>query len=111
LVGGLYGVSIGAMFFGESMFARQTDASKIALSALIAFCRGHGMSLIDCQQRTGHLASLGAREIPRSDFESHLARNVDETAPAAWAFDPALWAGLDLGSPGGLPTPLKTSRT
>ncbi len=111
LVGGLYGVSIGTMFFGESMFARQTDASKIALSALIAFCRGHGMSLIDCQQRTGHLASLGAREIPRSDFESHLARNVDETAPAAWAFDPALWAGLDLGSPGGLPTPLKTSRT
>ena len=69
------------------------------------------MSLIDCQQRTGHLASLGAREIPRSDFESHLARNVDEKAPAAWAFAPALWAGLDLGSPGGLPTPIETGRT
>ena len=72
LVGGLYGVSLGRMFFGESMFSRRTDASKIALAALVCFCREHGVAMIDCQQRTGHLASLGGRELPRSDFESRL---------------------------------------
>ena len=66
LVGGLYGVSLGRMFFGESMFAHRTDASKIALAALVAFCRRHGIALIDCQQETAHLASLGASPIPRS---------------------------------------------
>ena len=65
LVGGLYGVGIGRMFFGESMFAHRTDASKIALAALVAFCRAHGIPLIDCQQHTRHLASFGARTIPR----------------------------------------------
>jgi leucyl/phenylalanyl-tRNA--protein transferase len=63
LVGGLYGVGIGRMCFGESMFSQATDASKIALAALVAFCRAHGIGLIDCQQNTEHLASLGAREI------------------------------------------------
>jgi len=99
LVGGLYGVGIGAMFFGESMFARRTDASKIALAALVAFCRAHGIGLIDCQQRTGHLASLGAREITRTAFETHLARAVVAPPPPAWAYHPRLWAQLDLGLP------------
>jgi len=94
LVGGLYGVGLGRMFFGESMFSHATDASKIALAALVAFCRAHGIAVIDCQQATGHLASLGAREMPRADFERHLALALGESAPAAWAYDPAHWAFL-----------------
>ena len=97
LVGGLYGVGMGSMVFGESMFAHRTDASKIALAALVAFCRSHGITLIDCQQRTSHLASFGAREIPRCDFETHLSRTVGASAPAAWAYHPRLWHLLDLG--------------
>jgi leucyl/phenylalanyl-tRNA---protein transferase len=96
LVGGLYGVALGRMFFGESMFARRTDASKIALAALIAFCRAHGIALIDCQQQTAHLASLGARPIPRSQFEAHLRRAVAAPGPARWAYDPVHWIHLGL---------------
>jgi len=96
LVGGLYGVGIGRMFFGESMFAHRTDASKIALCALVAFCRAHGIALIDCQQHTRHLASFGARQIPRADFEAHLARVLGEPPPQAWTYDPACWAQLGL---------------
>ena len=104
LVGGLYGVGIGAMFFGESMFAHRTDASKIALAALIAFCRTCGITLIDCQQRTSHLATLGAREIPRLAFEAHLARSLGAAAPLAWTYHSAMWAGLDLAqAPADLP--------
>jgi leucyl/phenylalanyl-tRNA---protein transferase len=94
LVGGLYGIGIGRMFFGESMFAHASDASKIALCALVAFCRGHGITLIDCQQATAHLASFGAREIPRAEFESHLARTLNAPAPPAWTYDPAHWEKL-----------------
>jgi leucyl/phenylalanyl-tRNA--protein transferase len=65
LVGGAYGVCIGRMFYGESMFARVSDASKVALAYLVAFLRSHGVRMIDCQQETGHLASLGAAPIPR----------------------------------------------
>jgi leucyl/phenylalanyl-tRNA--protein transferase len=68
LIGGLYGVSIGRMFFGESMFARVSDASKCAYAALIGMLRQLGFSMVDCQQSTEHLASLGAREISRSEF-------------------------------------------
>lgn len=68
VVGGLYGVAIGKMFYGESMFAHATDASKIALAHLARFLAEHGFGLIDCQMNTTHLASLGAREIPRADF-------------------------------------------
>jgi len=68
LVGGLYGVSIGRMFFGESMFTRVSDASKCAYAALVAMLRRLGFSMVDCQQSTGHLASLGAREISRTEF-------------------------------------------
>jgi leucyl/phenylalanyl-tRNA---protein transferase len=94
LVGGLYGVGIGRMFFGESMFAHATDASKIALAALVAFCRGHGIALIDCQQATAHLASFGAKEIARHDFERHLALTLDQPQPPSWTYDPAHWAQL-----------------
>jgi len=72
LVGGLYGVSIGRMFFGESMFTRVSDASKCAYAALVVMLRGLGFSMLDCQQSTGHLASLGAREISRDDFLARL---------------------------------------
>lgn len=72
LIGGLYGVSIGRMFFGESMFARVTDASKCAYAALIGMLRRLDFRMVDCQQSTGHLASLGAREITRSEFLAHI---------------------------------------
>ena len=91
LVGGLYGVGIGRMFFGESMFSHRTDASKIALAALVAFCRAHGIALIDCQQNTGHLASLGAREISRAEFERHLALSLGADGPPHWTYDVAHW--------------------
>lgn len=76
LVGGAYGVSIGAMFYGESMFARVRDGSKVALAYLVHFLRQHGVELIDCQQETGHLASLGARPIPRQEFIAHLQKSI-----------------------------------
>jgi leucyl/phenylalanyl-tRNA---protein transferase len=91
LAGGLYLINLGRMVYGESMFAWQTDASKIALAALVAFCRAHDITLIDCQQHTGHLASLGARQIPREPFEAHLRDTVDALAPPRWAYDPAHW--------------------
>ena len=81
LVGGLYGVSIGRMFFGESMFALERDASKVALAHLVAMLRARGFPLIDCQQETEHLASVGARPIPRAVFAERVARLVDSGAP------------------------------
>jgi len=94
LVGGLYGVGIGRMFFGESMFAHRTDASKIALCALVCFAREHGIELIDCQQNTHHLASFGAREIPRAEFERRLALASGKAEIADWSYDAALWRWL-----------------
>jgi leucyl/phenylalanyl-tRNA--protein transferase len=94
LVGGLYGVNLGRMFFGESMFSHATDASKLALAALVAFCRAQGIALIDCQQATGHLASLGAREMPRAAFEHHLALTLGADGPPRWTYDPMHWALL-----------------
>jgi leucyl/phenylalanyl-tRNA---protein transferase len=96
LVGGLYGVGIGRMFFGESMFSHATDASKIALAALVAFSRAHGITLIDCQQNTAHLATLGAREIARADFERHLALTLGADGPPHWFYDRTHWAHLGL---------------
>lgn len=93
LVGGLYCVAIGRAVFGESMFARRTDASKIALAALVCLCRHHGVQLIDCQQNTAHLASLGASEMPRERFVAHVARAREEPAPS-WRFEPVYWAEL-----------------
>ena len=94
LVGGLYGVNLGRMFFGESMFARRSDASKIALAALVAFCRAHGITLIDCQQNTEHLASFGAREMSRTAFEAHLSLTLGASAPADWTYHAGHWAQL-----------------
>lgn len=96
LAGGLYGVAIGRMFYGESMFARTTDASKIALCALVAHCRAAGIELIDCQQNTQHLASFGAHEIARGEFERHLARATTQTPRVEWSYDPTHWAQLGL---------------
>ncbi len=76
LVGGLYGVAIGRMFYGESMFSRATDASKVALVALVAELRAREFPLIDCQMKTPLLASLGACEMPRRQFLRRLAALV-----------------------------------
>ncbi len=93
LVGGLYCVSIGDTLFGESMFAKQTDASKIALSGLVAFARAQGLTWIDCQQNTKHLASLGAKEVERSEF-LELVRCAPKQTRRSWQFDAATWAHL-----------------
>ena len=90
LAGGLYCVNLGRIVFGESMFAHCTDASKIALAALVAFCRANDIVMIDCQQSTGHLASLGASEISRFDFALQLGENVRKAAPV-WQFDALYW--------------------
>jgi leucyl/phenylalanyl-tRNA--protein transferase len=76
LVGGLYGVALGRVFFGESMFAHADDASKVALAHLVAMQRANDAPLIDCQMETKHLASLGARPIPRTEFVRELRRLV-----------------------------------
>ncbi len=99
LAGGLYGVNLGTMFYGESMFSHRTDASKIALAALVCFCREHGVAMIDCQQRTGHLASLGGRELPRSEFERRFAPGVKEPPITDWTYDSKLWRHLGMGGP------------
>jgi leucyl/phenylalanyl-tRNA--protein transferase len=88
LVGGAYGVCVGHMFYGESMFARVTDASKVALAYLVAFLRNHGVRMIDCQQETAHLASLGAAPIPRARFLEHLRSAIREPAIGAWKVAP-----------------------
>ena len=90
LVAGLYCVSIGRAVFGESMFTHVADGSKIALSALVALCRAQALPLIDCQQNTRHLAFMGAAEMTRSAFASHVAQLVAAPAPA-WHFDPVYW--------------------
>jgi leucyl/phenylalanyl-tRNA--protein transferase len=88
LAGGLYGVALGRMFFGESMFARRSDASKVALAALVRQLERWGFELIDCQMSTAHLASLGAREIPRSEFLDHVRRLVRlPPVSSPWRFD------------------------
>lgn len=84
LVGGAYGVSIGRMFYGESMFARVTDGSKIALAYLVHFLRREGVAMIDCQQETTHLASLGAAPISRKRFLTHLRVNIDQPQITDW---------------------------
>jgi leucyl/phenylalanyl-tRNA---protein transferase len=90
LVGGLYGIAIGRMFYGESMFSVATDASKVALVALARELAGRGFPLIDCQQRTPLLASLGAREIPRRSFLRQVAALVNyPEQPGKWTMSTA----------------------
>ena len=93
LAGGLYCVNLGSMVFGESMFAHQTDASKMALAALVVFCSANRIEMIDCQQNTGHLASLGAAEIAREQFVAHLVKTV-AVAPPRWQFETVYWNEL-----------------
>jgi len=76
LAGGLYGIALGKVFFGESMFSRATDASKVALVRLVERLTAEGFRVIDCQQATAHLASLGAREIPRKEFSKLLQESI-----------------------------------
>ena len=92
LVGGLYGVALGGAFFGESMFSRARDASKVALVHLVARLRLGGFQLLDTQFVTSHLAQFGAREIPRAQYKLALDRAA--SAPALWCGtpDPALLA-------------------
>ncbi|SMG02091.1 leucyl/phenylalanyl-tRNA--protein transferase [Burkholderia singularis] len=92
-VGGLYGVSFGRMFFGESMYANVADASKIALAALVAHLLDHKVEMIDCQQNTSHLASLGGREITRRAFVAHVRRAAAQPA-IPWRFDKTAIASL-----------------
>jgi leucyl/phenylalanyl-tRNA---protein transferase len=88
LTGGLYGVALGRAFYGESMFAHRRDASKIALAHLCAHLQRHGFGIIDCQMETSHLASLGARPIPRHDFVALLDRLAgSKPAPGHWPAD------------------------
>ncbi len=85
LVGGLYGIHIGGVFFGESMFSRESDASKVATVALVDLLQRGGVKLIDCQVENDHLNSLGARNIPRLDFEALLDQTIElETDPGMW---------------------------
>ena len=92
LVGGLYGVAIGRMFYGESMFSRRTDASKVALTTLVWQLERWGFEMIDCQMATSHLASLGAREIPRAEFVETLRRLVKlPPVSSPWTLDADLY--------------------
>jgi leucyl/phenylalanyl-tRNA--protein transferase len=92
LVGGLYGVALGRMFFGESMFTRATDASKIALAHLVRQLERWGFGMIDCQMTTRHLASFGAREIARARFVARLAELIECATPVGkWRFDDDLF--------------------
>jgi leucyl/phenylalanyl-tRNA--protein transferase len=86
LAGGLYGVALGRMFYGESMFSRRTDASKIALAYLSAQLDRWGFPWIDCQLETDHLLTLGATAVPRREFVVEVARLVREPAPR-WMLD------------------------
>jgi leucyl/phenylalanyl-tRNA--protein transferase len=87
LVGGMYGVSIGRVFFGESMFTRVTDASKVALAHAVDFLRARGTAVIDCQVSSAHTQSLGAVDIPRAHFLSLVADLCAEcAAPHTWRF-------------------------
>lgn len=90
LVGGLYCVAMGKALFGESMFSLEPNTSKIALSALICFCKVHDIAAIDCQQNTSHMASLGAKEIDRLDFLTGIQKAQTQPSPR-WHFDPLYW--------------------
>lgn len=93
LAGGLYCVNLGAMVFGESMFCRRSDASKMALAALVAFAMAHDLPLIDCQQETAHLASMGASPQPREAFCKQLRQALQHPSPL-WQYQPVYWNQL-----------------
>jgi leucyl/phenylalanyl-tRNA--protein transferase len=108
LVGGLYGVAIGHVFFGESMFSRERDASKIALRRLCDALTARGFHMIDCQMATPHLLSLGARLIPRGEFVTQLQTHAVMQSPVgSWAEPSADQTTVDAtaGAPATPPTP------
>lgn len=84
LVGGLYGLAIGRLFFGESMFSQASDASKVGFVTLVERLQAWGFKLVDCQMPTQHLASFGARAIPRRTFAEALAEYLDQPSSARW---------------------------
>jgi leucyl/phenylalanyl-tRNA--protein transferase len=84
LVGGLYGLAIGALFFGESMFSHADNASKVGFVTLVDRLRSAGFALVDCQMPTRHLQSLGARPITRNEFADHLRLHLDRRITADW---------------------------
>ena len=84
LVGGLYGLQLEGVFFGESMFSRERDASKVALARLVEECRRRGIELIDCQIASSHLATLGAREVSRNEFVQVLRRCARRVPSGRW---------------------------
>jgi leucyl/phenylalanyl-tRNA--protein transferase len=85
LVGGMYGIQLGQVFFGESMFSVGRDASKVALARLVEECRARDIQVIDCQVASAHLASLGAREVSRSEFVALLRRYARRSPSGRWA--------------------------
>jgi leucyl/phenylalanyl-tRNA--protein transferase len=90
LVGGLYGIALGRVFFGESMFTRVSDASKVALVSLVRQLELWGFGLVDCQMNTRHLTSFGAREIPRAEFTRRLRELIHyPPVPAPWRLAPS----------------------
>lgn len=93
LLAGLYFVALGHAVYGESMFTSVRDGSKLALCLLVSVARHHGVPLIDCQQNTPHLASLGAHELPRSAFVQSMAQ-AQLQAPIDWAHEPLYWNEL-----------------
>ncbi|MBS1129158.1 MAG: Leucyl/phenylalanyl-tRNA--protein transferase [Proteobacteria bacterium] len=89
MVGGLYGLAIGHMFYGESMFSHRTDASKVAFAHLVDYLVNNQFGMIDCQMYTDHLASLGGREIPRDAFQARLSALTASGSPrTVWSTDP-----------------------
>jgi leucyl/phenylalanyl-tRNA---protein transferase len=98
LVGGLYGVALGRMFYGESMFAHVTDASKVAFAHLIFFLQKNGCGMIDCQMKTDHLQSLGACEIPRSAFLRRLRTLIDQPTMTGWRELKRAWSSEEVAS-------------
>jgi leucyl/phenylalanyl-tRNA---protein transferase len=84
LTGGLYGIQLGQVFFGESMFSLARDASKVALARLVQECRARDIKLIDCQVASAHLAGLGARDVSRSQFAALLRQHVSRSPQGKW---------------------------
>jgi leucyl/phenylalanyl-tRNA---protein transferase len=89
LVGGLYGIQLGRVFFGESMFSQERDASKVALARLVQECHARDIRVIDCQIASAHLASLGAREVSRNQFVALLRRYARRVPEGSWATKPS----------------------
>jgi leucyl/phenylalanyl-tRNA--protein transferase len=84
----LYGIQLGQVFFGESMFSLERDASKVALARLVVECRARDIKLIDCQVASAHLAGFGAREVSRSEFALLLGQYVSRTPKGKWLANP-----------------------